>query len=59
MPHSSPPTSTARGEGANLENGLLHVDLVREIPDAMKPRTIAINNGKAKAAVTQLNQVAA
>ena len=46
-------------KGANLENGLLHVDLVREIPDAMKPRTIAINNGKAKAAVTQLNQVAA
>ena len=29
--------------GAKLENGLLHVDLVREIPEAMKPRTIAIN----------------
>ena len=29
-------------KGANLENGLLHVDLVREIPEAMKPRTIAI-----------------
>lgn len=28
---------------ANLENGLLHVDLVREIPEAMKPRTIAID----------------
>ena len=34
--------------GATLENGLLHVDLVREIPEAMKPRTIAINGGKAK-----------
>jgi molecular chaperone IbpA len=34
-------------KGASLENGLLHVDLVREIPEAMKPRTIAIN-GKAK-----------
>ena len=31
--------------GASLENGLLHVDLVREIPEAQKPRQIAI--GKA------------
>ena len=29
--------------GAMLENGLLHVDLNREIPEAMKPRTIKIN----------------
>jgi len=28
--------------GASLENGLLHVDLVRELPEAMKPRTIRI-----------------
>ena len=28
---------------AALENGLLNVDLVREIPEAMKPRKIAIN----------------
>ncbi|HKJ62150.1 MAG TPA: Hsp20 family protein [Hyphomicrobiales bacterium] len=28
--------------GASLENGLLHVDLKREIPDAMKPRKIEI-----------------
>lgn len=35
-------------KGASLENGLLHVDLVREIPEAMKPRQIAINNGKGK-----------
>jgi molecular chaperone IbpA len=27
---------------ARLENGLLHVDLRREIPEAMKPRKIAI-----------------
>ena len=33
--------------GAGLENGLLHIELVREIPEAMKPRTIAIN-GKVK-----------
>ncbi len=30
--------------GASLENGLLHIELVREIPDAMKPRKIAIND---------------
>jgi molecular chaperone IbpA len=30
--------------GASLENGLLHVELVREIPEAMKPRTIPIAN---------------
>ena len=30
-------------QGASLDNGLLHVDLVREVPEAMKPRTIAIN----------------
>lgn len=28
--------------GASLDNGLLHVDLVREVPEAMKPRTIKI-----------------
>ena len=35
-------------KGANLENGLLHVDLVREIPEAKKPRQIPIGNGQAK-----------
>lgn len=29
--------------GARLENGLLHLDLVREIPEEMKPRKIAIS----------------
>ena len=34
-------------KGASLENGLLHVELVREIPEAMKPRAIPIaNSGK-------------
>jgi len=28
--------------GASLENGLLHVELTREVPEAAKPRTIAI-----------------
>jgi molecular chaperone IbpA len=31
--------------GASLDNGLLHVDLVREIPEAMKPRKIDIKRG--------------
>ena len=33
--------------GARLENGLLHVELQREIPESMKPHQIAIN-GKSK-----------
>ena len=33
-------------KAAALENGLLHVDLVREIPEAKKPRQIPIGNGK-------------
>jgi molecular chaperone IbpA len=31
-------------KNAKLENGLLHVDLVREIPEAKKPRTIPISS---------------
>jgi molecular chaperone IbpA len=32
-------------KNASLENGLLHVDLVREIPEAKKPRSIPISSG--------------
>jgi molecular chaperone IbpA len=48
-------------KGANLVNGLLHIDLVREIPEAMKPRTITIGNGNAKGKVktVEIDQVAA
>ena len=35
-----------RVSNAKLENGLLHIELEREIPEAMKPRTIAIESGK-------------
>lgn len=35
-------------KGAALVNGLLHVDLVREIPEAKKPRQIPIGGGAAK-----------
>lgn len=31
---------------ADMENGLLHVILKREIPEAMKPRTIAIKSSR-------------
>ncbi|MCL1037617.1 Hsp20 family protein [Shewanella corallii] len=32
--------------GANLENGLLNIELVREIPEAMKARKIEIASGR-------------
>ena len=32
--------------GARMENGLLHIELMREIPEALKPRTIAIQTGQ-------------
>lgn len=32
-------------KGADLKDGLLHIDLVRNLPERMKPRTIAISNG--------------
>ena len=32
-------------KGASFEDGLLKIDLVREVPEAMKPRRIAINAG--------------
>ena len=31
--------------GASFENGLLKIELMREIPEAMKPRRISIGNG--------------
>jgi molecular chaperone IbpA len=39
--------------GASLDNGMLHVDLVREVPEVMKPRTIAINAGNRPKVVEQ------
>jgi molecular chaperone IbpA len=40
-----------RVKDAHLENGLLHIDLVREVPEALKPRKIEIQTdaGKGKA----------
>ena len=47
-------------KNASLENGLLHVDLVREIPEAKKPRSIPISTGsKAPQVVDSSAEVAA
>ncbi|MGI2026620.1 Hsp20 family protein [Endozoicomonas acroporae] len=35
-----------RVTGATMDNGLLHIDLEREIPEAMKPRKINIGKNK-------------
>jgi len=35
-----------RVTGARLENGLLHIELKRELPEAMKPQSIKIKAGK-------------
>src|SRR5262245_28829964 len=34
--------------GASLENGLLHIDLVREVPEEAKPRRVEIGTGSPK-----------
>lgn len=45
--------------GAILENGLLHIDLVREIPEAKKPRQIAIGGKPAKVLEAKVEQAKA
>jgi molecular chaperone IbpA len=39
--------------GAHLENGLLRIDLLKEIPEAMKPKKITINS---KSAIEQASE---
>ncbi|MDA0924369.1 MAG: heat-shock protein, partial [Proteobacteria bacterium] len=34
--------------GALHANGMLHIDLLREVPEALKPRQIAINTAASK-----------
>jgi molecular chaperone IbpA len=38
---------------ATLEHGLLHIDLKRELPEAMKPRTISIAKGQPSARIIE------
>jgi molecular chaperone IbpA len=42
-----------QAKNASFENGLLKIDLVREMPEAMKPRRIAINGGTSKPTIEQ------
>jgi molecular chaperone IbpA len=46
-------------EGASLENGLLHVAIRRVVPEALKPRRIAIQPGSAPRAITANGNVTA
>ncbi|MBL8708302.1 MAG: Hsp20 family protein [Rhodospirillaceae bacterium] len=39
--------------GASLVNGLLHIELKREVPEAMKPRTIKIESAKGQPQVIE------
>lgn len=48
-----------RVDSADLADGLLTVELVREIPDAMKPRKIAIGGGESAPAIDQKDEQAA
>jgi molecular chaperone IbpA len=42
--HSFQLADHVKVSGARLANGLLDIELVREVPEAMKPRRIAINH---------------
>ena len=44
-----------RVENAELRDGLLSIELVREIPEAMKPRKIEINGGSSQTIDAQAN----
>jgi molecular chaperone IbpA len=46
-------------EGADLQNGLLHVGLKRFVPEALKPRKIAIGNTSVAPAIANDPQSAA
>jgi len=46
-------------EGADLQNGLLHVGLKRIVPEALKPRKIAIGTAAATPAIANDSQGAA
>ncbi|MBY0520206.1 MAG: Hsp20 family protein [Sphingomonas sp.] len=48
-----------RVEDARLNDGLLTIDLVREVPEAMKPKTVAIKTGAPLAAIESTEAKAA
>jgi molecular chaperone IbpA len=45
--------------GATCENGLLHIDLVREVPEAQKPRTIRVQGAGKTIEVSPNSKIAA
>ena len=45
-------------KGADLRDGMLHIDLVREVPEKAKPRTIAIGSAPAAEKVIEHKQAA-
>ena len=44
-------------KSANLENGVLEVDLEREVPDELKPRMIEINTGPLTSLIKKSNKI--
>jgi molecular chaperone IbpA len=46
-------------KGATFDNGLLRIELIREIPEAIKPRRIAINGASTTDKVHQIEAKAA
>jgi len=43
---------------ASFDNGMLTIDLVREVPEALKPRKIAIDGGEGNVQVLEQRQAA-
>lgn len=56
--HTFELADTIRVSGAELVNGLLHVDLLREIPERAKPRQIEISSASDKTAPVIDNKAA-
>jgi molecular chaperone IbpA len=46
-----------RVTGANLEHGMLTLELVREVPEALKPRKIVINVGPSSASANDVELI--
>lgn len=44
-----------RVEGASHQDGMLHIDLIREVPEALKPRQIAIDRVESPKRVEQFD----
>ncbi|WP_323006065.1 Hsp20 family protein [Pseudorhodobacter sp.] len=45
-----------RVTGAAHENGMLHIELIREMPEALKPRRIEIERGQDKSTQPQISK---